>query len=37
MSETIGEDDEGVYVRIANQKVRPPEVDDPLSLGLEKR
>jgi hypothetical protein len=37
MSDRIGEDDDGVYVRIGDQKVRPPQVGDPLSLGLEKR
>ncbi|MFW2388570.1 MAG: hypothetical protein ACN4G0_09555 [Polyangiales bacterium] len=37
MSDWIGEDDEGVYVRIGSEKVRPPELADPLSLGLEKR
>jgi len=37
MSEWIGEDDAGVYVLIGGKKVRPPEVDDPLSLGLGKR
>lgn len=37
MSDAIGEDEEGVYVKIATRKVRPPEVDDPLSLGVEKR
>jgi hypothetical protein len=37
MSDGIGEDDDGIYVQIGGQKVRPPEVRDPLSLGLEKR
>jgi len=37
MSGSIGEDDNGVFVRIAGQKVRPPELSDPLSLGLGKR
>ncbi len=37
MSDLIGEDDVGVYVSIAGAKVRPPEIADPLSLGLEKR
>ncbi len=37
MADAVGEDDEGVYVRIGARKVRPPEVDDPLSLGAEKR
>jgi hypothetical protein len=37
MSEWILEDDDGVYVLISGEKVRPPEIDDPLSLGLEKR
>ena len=37
MSHWIGEDEHGVYVRIGGQKVRPPEVGDPLSLGLERR
>ena len=33
----IAEDQDGVYVSIAGRKVRPPEIADPLSLGLEKR
>jgi hypothetical protein len=37
MSGSIGEDEEGVYVRIGGQKVHPPELSDPLSLGLGKR
>jgi hypothetical protein len=37
MSEWIREDEAGVYVLIGGEKVRPPETDDPLSLGLEKR
>jgi len=37
MSDRIGEDDDGIFVQIGGEKVRPPEVDDPLSLGLEKR
>ena len=37
MSDLIGEDDAGVYVRVGAKKVRPPEIADPLSLGLEKR
>ncbi|MDH3623912.1 MAG: hypothetical protein OES69_04050 [Myxococcales bacterium] len=37
MSDVVGEDDDGVYLQIGAQKVRPPEVPDPLSLGLEKR
>jgi hypothetical protein len=37
MADAVGEDDEGVYVRIGARKVRPPEVADPLSLGAEKR
>jgi hypothetical protein len=37
MSAWIGEDDDGVYVLVGGKKVRPPEVDDPLSLGLGKR
>jgi hypothetical protein len=37
MSDWVGEDDDGVYVVIASHKVRPPEIADPLSLGLEKR
>ena len=37
MSDWIGEDEEGVYVRIGPEKVRPPELADPLSLGLERR
>lgn len=37
MSGSIGEDDDGVFVLIGGQKVRPPELSDPLSLGLGKR
>lgn len=37
MSDFVGEDADGVFVRVAGQQVRPPEVADPLSLGLEKR
>ena len=37
MSQWIREDEDGVYVLIGGEKVRPPETDDPLSLGLEKR
>jgi hypothetical protein len=37
MSEWIREDDDGVYLLIGGKKVRPPEVGDPLSLGLGKR
>lgn len=37
MYDAVGEDDEGVYVRIGGRKVRPAEVVDPLSLGAEKR
>ncbi len=37
MSDLISEDEDGVYVLIGGEKVRPPEVDDPLSLGLGKR
>lgn len=37
MSDFIGEDADGVYVRVAGEQVRPPDVADPLSLGLEKR
>ncbi len=37
MSEWISEDEEGIYVLVGVQKVRPPEIDDPLSLGLGKR
>ena len=37
MSDWIREDEDGVYVLIGGEKVRPPEVDDPLSLGLGKR
>ena len=37
MSEQIGEDEVGVYVLVGGHKVRPPEIADPLSLGLEKR
>ena len=37
MSGRVREDEEGVYILIGGEKVRPPEVDDPLSLGLGKR
>jgi len=37
MSDRVGEDEGGVYVLIGKQKVRPPEVRDPLSIGLGKR
>jgi len=37
MSDRVGEDEDGVYVLIGTQKVHPPEISDPLSLGLEKR
>jgi hypothetical protein len=37
LSGSIGDDDDGVFVLIAGQKVRPPELSDPLSLGLGKR
>jgi len=37
LSPWIGEDEDGVYLRIGGEMVRPPEVDDPLSLGTEKR
>jgi hypothetical protein len=37
MSALVGEDDEGVYVQVGGERVRPPEIADPLSLGLEKR
>jgi hypothetical protein len=37
MSERVGEDDDGVYLLIGGERVRPPEIDDPLSLGLGKR
>jgi hypothetical protein len=37
MSDSIREDEDGVYLLISGKKVRPPEADDPLSLGLEKR
>jgi len=37
MSDWIHEDEDGVYVLIGGEKVRPPEIDDPLSLGLGKR
>ena len=33
MSDSIGEDDDGVYVMIGERKVRPVEIGDPLSLG----
>lgn len=37
LSDWVGEDDEGVYVAVGSQKIRPPQTPDPLSLGLEKR
>ena len=37
MSDWIGEDEDGVYVLVGQKKVRPPEIADPLSLGLERR
>ena len=37
MSDWIREDEDGVYVLIGGEKVRPPEIVDPLSLGLGKR
>jgi hypothetical protein len=37
MSDSIREDEGGVYVLIGGEKVRPPEIGDPLSLGLGKR
>jgi hypothetical protein len=37
MSDLVQEDADGVYVQLGSQKVRPPAVADPLSLGLEKR
>jgi hypothetical protein len=37
MSDSIREDEDGVYVLIGGKKVRPPEMGDPLSLGLGKR
>lgn len=37
MSDIVEEDGEGVFVRIGSQKVRPPTVADPLSLGTERR
>jgi hypothetical protein len=37
MSDSIREDEDGVYVLIGGEKVRPPEIGDPLSLGLGKR
>ncbi len=37
MSDWVREDDEGVFVLVGSEKVRPPEIADPLSLGLETR
>ena len=37
LSEWIGEDEQGVYLQVGADRVRPPLVPDPLSLGLEKR
>ena len=37
MSDWIREDEDGVYLLIGGEKVRPPELDDPLSLGVGKR
>lgn len=37
LSDSVGEDSDGVYVRVGAEKVRPPEIADPLSLGLQTR
>ncbi len=37
MSEWIHEDADGVYLQIGTERVRPPRINDPLSLGLGKR
>jgi hypothetical protein len=37
LSDNVGEDGDGVYVRVGADKVRPPEIADPLSLGLQTR
>jgi hypothetical protein len=37
MSEWIGQDEEGEYLLVAGERVRPPKCLDPLSLGLERR
>lgn len=37
MSDSIGEDDDGVYVLVGGKRIHPPRHVDPLSLGLEKR
>jgi uncharacterized protein len=33
----VGQDDQGVSVEVGAKRVRPPVVEDPLSLGLQKR
>jgi hypothetical protein len=37
MSDSIGEDEDGMYVLVGEEKVRPAHNADPLSLGLETR
>ncbi len=37
LSDQVGEDADGVYVRVGTDKVRPPTIADPLSLGLQTR
>lgn len=37
LSDLVGEDDGGVFVMVGSEKVRPPDIADPLSLGLKKR
>jgi len=36
LSSEIGEDDQGVYVRVGSERVHPPTVAEPLSLGAKK-
>ena len=37
ISDYVGSDDQGPYLLVGGDMVRPPEVADPLSLGFEKR
>ena len=36
LADSVGSDEDGVFLQVGAEKVRPPEVSDPLSLGLEK-
>ena len=37
MSPAVDEDDDGVFIRVAERKIRPKRTSDPLSIGLETR